>query len=287
VYGKARTFATRQCSFNDGSITLDIVRYAWIGTVIDYDHSRDCQTLQGPAATLALAFAREVPTSLLDVGCGTGRWLRAAAELGIANVHGVDGIIVKDERLLFPRHSIDQRDVTAPFDLGRRFDVTICLEVAEHLPVTAAETLISSIVVHSDVVLFSAACPGQSGQHHINCQWPEYWQRLFNAEGYVCDDSIRWKIWSIESIEPCYRQNIFMASRAPDRAGQEPRIKSVVHPQMLAIKAFDVFEDEWSHRLALIELGQQSIKWYLTSAITAYKSKLKRKLGKAKRTLAG
>ena len=135
-----------------------------------------------------------------------------------------------------------------------------------------------NLVAHSDRVVFSGACPGQSGQHHVNCQWPEYWQSLFNAVGYTCDDSIRWKIWNIDEIEPWYRQNMFVATRTPDRAGEEPRIKAVIHPQMLAIQALDIFENEYKRRIELIEMGDKPAEWYLVTAFKACAAKLKRKV---------
>jgi ubiquinone/menaquinone biosynthesis C-methylase UbiE len=40
---------------------------------IDYEHSQNIHTLNGPQAALPVLFADNKPTSLLDVGCGTGR----------------------------------------------------------------------------------------------------------------------------------------------------------------------------------------------------------------------
>ena len=78
----------------------------------------------------------------------------------------------------------------------------------------------------------------------MNCQWPEYWQLLFNARGYVCDDAFRWEIRNIQEIEPWYRQNIFIAKLSPKLAGHEPRIRAVVNPDMFRQKFFDVFAQE-------------------------------------------
>jgi hypothetical protein len=111
-------------------------------------------------------------------------------DLGALDVLGIDGIAVPEQQLHVTRTAIELCDLSNRFDLGRRFDVALCLEVAEHLPESSSAGLISSIAAHSDAILFSAACPGQPGQHHVNYQWPSYWQALFNGEGYVCDDSV-------------------------------------------------------------------------------------------------
>ncbi len=190
------------------------------------------------------------------------------------------GVRIDEAHLLFPPAFFRQQDLTERWDLGRKFDLVLCLEVGEHLPPASAATLVESLVAHSDLVAFSAACPGQNGQHHVNCQWLEYWQRLFNGSGYVCDDSIRWKIWNIEAIEPWYRQNMFLAARAPTRAGQEPRIRPVIHPQMLATKTLNLFEAEWKDRMTLIEAGHHPTKWYFTTPIKGCTAKVKRKMGR-------
>jgi SAM-dependent methyltransferase len=203
---------------------------------VDYDHAKSPHSTRGAAAALAVLLASERrPGSILDVGCGTGTWLRAALDLGIDDVYGVDGQGAAVSKLLFPRERFTLLDLRRRFDLGRRFDLVICLEVAEHLPADAAEPLVESLVMHGDRILFSAACPGQPGQHHINCQWPEWWQDIFNRHGFACADAIRWRMWSSSTIEPWYRQNSFIATRDPATAGREARIKAVVHPDMLTV----------------------------------------------------
>jgi SAM-dependent methyltransferase len=225
---------------------------------IDYDHERNRHTTEGAAIALSRILGIDVPTSLLDVGCGTGTWLRAAVDLGVKEVFGVDGVLVAQERLHVEQDRIKHLDLSMPFDLGRRFDVALCLEVAEHLPEVSSEGLISSIVAHSDSVLFSAACPGQPGQHHVNCQWPAYWQSLFNKRGFVCDDSIRWKIWNDSRVEVWYRQNIFSAHRDRANAGREPQLKAVIHPELF----HDMARESFSYDA---QMGGMPASWYVTT----------------------
>src|SRR5271156_330239 len=142
---------------------------------IDYDHSQNLHTLGGPQTTFPFLFADAKPHSLLDVGCGAGNWLKAALNFGMQDVFGVDGVAMPRDKLLVAESLFRQQDLTRPWSLGRRFEVVLCLEVAEHLDKSHANALIDSLVGHSDWVFFSAACPGQPGQHHVNCQWPGYW----------------------------------------------------------------------------------------------------------------
>jgi SAM-dependent methyltransferase len=213
------------------------------------------------------------PASLLDVGCGAGTWLRAAAELGISDLCGIDGVVLAPERLHVARELIRSLDLSKAFFTGRCFDILLCLEVGEHLPDNSAPILISSLVAHSDKIIFSAACPGQAGQHHINCQWPSYWQHLFNAKGFACDDLVRWQIWDDERIEPWYRQNMFVARRDGNLAGREPRIRSVIHPSLLGT----MYHALDSRAFAVVEGGEMPLSWYFKVAPKVMVAKIRRK----------
>ena len=112
-----------------------------MATNIDYEHAKTSHTVAGAAATLCTLLGTSTPASLLDVGCGTGTWLRAATELGVDDVLGIDGVMVPEDALHAPRSHIRLLDLYSPFDLGRRFDLVLCLEVAEHLPESSARGL--------------------------------------------------------------------------------------------------------------------------------------------------
>jgi len=91
-------------------------------------------------------------------------------------------------------------------------------------------------------VAFSAAIPGQGGVGHVNEQWPDYWEALFAAKGYVLVDWFRRQLWDDTAIEPWYRQNLFLyVERA--RLGHlhmgadgEARLPlRLVHPEMFEL----------------------------------------------------
>ena len=218
-------------------------------------------------------------TRVLDVGCGTGTWLKAALDFGVADVFGVDGVEISPDKLHIPPERFRHQDLTRPWNLNRRFDAVMCLEVAEHLDAAVARTLIDALVKHGDRVYFSAACPGQTGQHHVNCQWPAYWQRLFNACGHVCEDHLRWQIWDDTRIEPWYRQNLFVARYSPKMAGQECRLKAVVHPAIWRFQTEILPSKTFEDHLRQIEHGRMPSLWYLTVPARAVWAKMQRKKG--------
>lgn len=226
---------------------------------IEYFHFANQHTVHGPRAVLPLLFKPQLPASLLDVGCGIGTWAKIAIDLGVPEVFGVDGVKMDQDQLLLPEKNFLHQDLTEDWDLGRHFEIVLCLEVAEHLDKRYAPLLVRNLVKHSDTIVFSAACPEQRGQHHVNCQWPQYWQALFNAEGFSCDDAIRWQIWDTNGIEPWYRQNMFIASRKKEAAGKEARLKSIVHPDMLPYLGKRTLRTTF----ATIKSGHIPAMWYL------------------------
>lgn len=170
------------------------------------------------------------PASVVDFGCGTGVWLAEFAAAGVEDYLGVDAGDAPE--LAIPSDRFRSMDLTQPVDLGRRFDMAISLEVAEHLPENAARIFVQTITRHADVAVFSAAIPDQRGIDHINEQWPSYWASLFSAEGFGCFDVIRPKVWADESIFYWYRQNTLLFARGlPGHQARPPL--DLVHPVFL------------------------------------------------------
>jgi SAM-dependent methyltransferase len=147
--------------------------------------------------------------SVVDFGCGRGAWLSVWAAAG-ASVIGVDGPFLDKERLLIDRANFCSADLARPIALGRQFDLAQSLEVAEHLPAASAEAFVETLTGHSPRVLFSAAIPGQGGEHHINEQPLEYWRILFRRRGFVAIDLLRPLILHDTAIERWYRYNILL-----------------------------------------------------------------------------
>lgn len=186
---------------------------------------------------LQAAFELVECTSVVDVGCGVGPWLRAVGECGVDDFLGIDGQWVPADRLAIPADRFLAHDLRQPLELGRRFDLAICVEVAEHLPADAAATLVRTLTSLAPAILFSAAVPDQGGDGHINEQWPDYWARLFRAHGFGAHDCIRLPLWNDPRVDWWYRQNVLLYAdrgRAPVRLGEpvdEPA--ALIHPEMI------------------------------------------------------
>lgn len=152
----------------------------------------------------------------LDVGCGEGWWAYWAKKSGLSDyVAGIDndGFDAPCKAELDAWVKADFANRTVLFS-GDRYDLTICLEMAEHLPESRADDLVRFLCNSSkELILFSAAIPGQGGMGHINEQWPSYWLEKFNALGWFADGSYRDIFWDNKSVEPWYSQNMFVLDR--------------------------------------------------------------------------
>lgn len=179
-----------------------------------YDHQffeTADRTAAGSADVLIPHLTREyLPRSVLDVGCGRGVWLARWRHHGAGEVFGVDGPYVDPARLAIPSAAFRAQDLSKAFSMDRTFDLVQSLEVAEHIAADHAETFVDNLVRHGSLILFSAAVPGQGGEHHINEQPWEYWRRKFAARGFEVFDYLRPLVHHDRRIHPCYRYNCFI-----------------------------------------------------------------------------
>jgi SAM-dependent methyltransferase len=177
--------------------------------------------------------------SVADIGCGQGAWLSVWRKAGVS-VIGVDGPHVDQRDLMIGTEEFCVADLNFPIDLGRHFDLVQSLEVAEHLPAERASDFIQGLTTHAPIVMFSAAVPGQGGEHHINEQPLEYWRAKFRHHGYLAIDYIRPGIAGNELVHKWYRCNTLLYV-------QEKRLQEL--PER--VRAFrvpdnELLQDYWS-----------------------------------------
>jgi SAM-dependent methyltransferase len=181
------------------------------------------------------------PRSVVDVGCGRGAWLRVWREFGVQDILGIDGPDVETDKLHIPAEKFTVHDLEQPFEVGRRFDLAMSLETAEHLSADVAASFVKFLTTLADVVLFSAAIPFQSGTHHVNEQWPEYWVAMFCTHGFVAVDCLRPLIWKKKDVKVWYAQNMLLFVKS-ERLLSDPELAAkaayrsdmldVVHPRL-------------------------------------------------------
>lgn len=166
------------------------------------------------ARRVAQALSEMAPIrSVIDLGCAQGEWLAQWRARGVTDILGVDGDYVDRARLRIPADAFVTHDLATPYAGTRRFDLAQSLEVAEHLPAARAAAFVADLTGLADMVLFSAAPPGQGGEHHINEREAAYWQDLFAAHGYVAVDALRPLLAGDRAAPAWYRYNLLLYVR--------------------------------------------------------------------------
>lgn len=149
--------------------------------------------------------------SVCDVGGGIGVWIDTFKKLhdfqeGIV----LDGDYIDEGQLLISKDEFYPCDLEKQISIDRKFDLVICLEVAEHLRKERARSLVRDLCKLGDVILFSAAIPYQGGDGHINERPISYWRNMFYKEGYEAFDIVRPNIQNDKDICWWYKNNMIV-----------------------------------------------------------------------------
>jgi hypothetical protein len=219
-------------------------------------------TLQSARIIVPHVLQQVHPTSVIDVGCARGAWLRAFSEHGVQTLQGLDGDYVDRSKLLIQTADFTpvnlEKTVGGELDSFMKkangsYDLALCLEVAEHLPHSSADDLVRTLTTLAPVVLFSAAVPGQGGVGHINEQWPRYWRLRFEKYGFQRIDSIRRRIWRDKRVHWWYRQNMFLFA-----ARQRIAESNLMYAEQ-RLARFDIMSISWRNRLRALRRGMTQI----------------------------
>ena len=206
---------------------------------LKYIHDETVHNMTSPNIVTPMILDIIKAESIVDFGCGIGTWLKAFKDNGVKEVLGLDGNWVNFDLLYkhIDKHEFRCIDLEKPITLEKKFDLVISLEVAEHINELYADTFVKSLVDAGEIILFSAAIPGQGGLNHLNEQWPSYWIEKFKVHNYFFHDIIRGKLWDIPQIESFYKQNMFIiAHKNINLPFDNFAHFDIVHPKMFQSK---------------------------------------------------
>lgn len=253
-----------------------------------YIHSTDVHNLLAPKVIVPILIELFSPKSVVDVGCGIGTFLRVFKDNNVAETIGMDGSWVNKSLLSknIPLCDFLEVNLEEKVNVDKKFDIAICLEVAEHLHKDFANNLVLTLTNLSNVVVFSAAIPNQGGQNHINEQWLTYWEKLFNDCDYLMYDVIRPRIWDNPNVFFWYKQNMVVFIRKGSACNALPNapsntIRNIVHPDlyMRNINALVSCQEEYKkikNKIERLYSGEYPIREYLRIINNYIRLRLKR-----------
>lgn len=198
--------------------------------------------------------------SVIDVGSGRGAWLAEWQAAGVRDLAGVDGPYVTKASLLIDDSLFYSADLSQPFSMARKFDLAQSLEVAEHITPSSSSTFVAPLTSLADVVLFSAAVPGQGGEHHINEREPDFWRSEFRLHGFDAFDAVRPMLHDQPAVAPWYRYNLLLYA---DAAGQSQLSASALATRVAATASIPRAGNlVWRARLGVVRvLPRPLVTW--------------------------
>ena len=145
--------------------------------------------------------------SVVDFGCASGYYLEGFKKAG-ATVKGFEYLLENSLEFVSKDMEpfIEEGNVMEPIDCGT-FDLSMSIEVAEHLLPEKSDIFINNLVKASNkYILFTAAPPGQGGTGHINEQPAKFWIDKFAAKGFVLSSEDVSKVQDLFKGLPFYNK---------------------------------------------------------------------------------
>lgn len=84
------------------------------------------------------------------------------------------------------KNNVIKHDLRNEINLNKKFDISCCTEVAEHIETPFSSQLIKTLINHSDLVWFSFEEPNtnMAHYHHPNEQPEKFWINIFDFYGF-------------------------------------------------------------------------------------------------------
>lgn len=206
----------KKCKVQYQKVKYFIFKIAGKDKELIYNQSFFCKNLEWnipiaeSVASILIGYFH--PHSVVDVGCGNAEFLAQFQKKGI-EIKGYEGSPHALKKSMVQKQYVEQFDLRRKIAVEKKYDLALCLEVAEHIEKRFSAQLVDNVTSLSDVVVFTAAPPGQGGHFHINEQPKEYWIKLFSSKGFALDEPLSLQIrfdFKKKDIVRWYAENIIV-----------------------------------------------------------------------------
>jgi SAM-dependent methyltransferase len=165
----------------------EIYDLQYYADLVDPYMSRSCDAI---ADSLVDTFS---PSSVVDVGCGTGLLLVALKNRAVPVCTGID--YSEAALAICRKRGLDVLRLDLEHDMipeSLKADIVVSTEVAEHLPESCAGRFVKALCDIANIVVLTAAEPatfmGWKGTDHANEQPRQYWTGKFKSRGFKYDE---------------------------------------------------------------------------------------------------
>ncbi len=185
------------------------------------------------------------PKSVVDVGCGPGRWLHVFYEQGVKDILGMDGAWVPQDKLHVAKENFQVTDLSRSRWLSRANLIWSSAWKWRNIWRQLRRKLLwDSLASLGEVILFSAAIPDQRGISACQRTVPGLLGgKIPRPWFFECYDYIRPKTWPMPQVSFYYSCKMFCFTQKLRKGNAlETKLKgrnvlpatllSVVHPEL-------------------------------------------------------
>lgn len=132
--------------------------------------------------------------TIIDFGCGQGEYAKQFINAGF-DCECCDGNPFTKE---LSNGLCFVQDLSVDFNLNKKYDCVLCLEVGEHIPQKYESIFINNLLKHSNgLIILSWATIGQGGHGHVNEQPNEYIEEIFKNHNYTRNKELETRLRSV------------------------------------------------------------------------------------------
>lgn len=146
--------------------------------------------------------------SIVDVGCGKGAYLLPFMGDNI-KLLGID-MKYYDEKIFIPNDCYTAFDFRQPYTVTNKYDVALCIGIADYFPSNCTEQLVDLLTSLSDLIIFSPQTSSPGFLNYNNENIEEYWNKIFAKNSFVADNSDIKQFAHFYDFHPSIRDSILL-----------------------------------------------------------------------------